>query len=136
MHSCRGFSLLEVLVAFAILAVMLGVLLQIFSLAVRTTYSAETREQALLLAESRLAELGAGRTLKAGSWSGHIDDRFSWQARIAPFSLADADISDSGVADSRFEESLRLDPYLLTVTVSWPGNDGITLHTIRLADRP
>ena len=36
---------------------MLGVLLQIFSLAVRTTYSAETREQALLLAAQVLRGL-------------------------------------------------------------------------------
>lgn len=131
-RSCGGFSLLEVLVAFAILAMMLGVLLQIFSLAVRTTHGVEIREQALLLAESKLAELGAGRTLKTGSWSGRIDDRFTWQSRIERFSLAEADLSDSGVSDSRFEEALRVTPYLLTVTVSWPGSDGITLNTIRL----
>jgi len=135
-RASRGFSLLEVLVAFAILTMMLGVLLQIFSLSVRTTYSAETREQALLLAESKLAELGAGRTLNTGSWSGQFDERFRWHASVTRFSLAQADLSDSGNTYSRFEDELRLEPYLLAVTVSWPDSDGITLQTIRLVRLP
>uniref|UniRef100_UPI0035939C60 type IV pilus modification PilV family protein n=1 Tax=Thiocapsa sp. TaxID=2024551 RepID=UPI0035939C60 len=48
-----GFSLLEVLVAFAILAVSLGVLMQIFSQATRTTLLSSQYSRAASLAESK-----------------------------------------------------------------------------------
>ena len=53
-----GFSLLEVLVAFAILALSLGVLLQIFSRAMSTTAVSGSYSRAAAMAEARLAEVG------------------------------------------------------------------------------
>jgi general secretion pathway protein I len=54
----NGFSLLEILVAFAILALSIGVLLNIFSRGLRTAIVAEEYQQALAIAEAQMARGG------------------------------------------------------------------------------
>lgn len=62
----RGFSLLEVLVAFAILSIALGVLLQIFATGMRNVGLSEEYSQAALYAESILAAYGREAPLAEG----------------------------------------------------------------------
>lgn len=123
-RTARGFTLLEVLVAFVVLALTLGVLLHIFSLAMRTTLTAETYQQALLLAESKLAELTAGKTLEAGQDRGHFDDRFSWSAQIEPYERPEE------LEDIEFP----VEPYLIRVDVNWGESDAsqVNLTSLRL----
>lgn len=120
----RGFTLLEVLVAFVVMALSLGVLLHIFSLAMRTTSTAENHQRAILLAESKLAEVTAGKVLEPGRDSGRFDDRFHWSARIDRFELA----------DEQDQIEFPVEPYRVQVAVSWNDSDTdlITLTTIRL----
>ncbi|MEZ5584104.1 MAG: type II secretion system protein [Candidatus Competibacteraceae bacterium] len=80
---CRGFSLLEVLVAFAILSLTLGVLLQVFATGLRNTANAEDYTRAVLQAESLLAQVGI--TLPVESQQGEIDERFQWTITVTPF---------------------------------------------------
>lgn len=79
-----GFSLLEILVAFAIMATVVTVLLQVFAGGLRNLRVGEDYVVAATLAESRLAELGRSVPVvegeEAGAW-----DRYSWQVRIAPW---------------------------------------------------
>jgi general secretion pathway protein I len=119
-----GFTLLEVLVAFVVLALSLGVILQIFSLTMRTTDSASARQQALLLAESRMAELSAHNELRSGRDQGRIDDRFDWTSKVERFEFPDQDPA---------LESLWV-PYKVDVTVHWNGNQELTLTTLRLVN--
>ena len=53
-----GFTLLEVLVAFAVLAVLVVPILQVFGGGLGTTESARAYTTAALLARSKLAEVG------------------------------------------------------------------------------
>jgi general secretion pathway protein I len=53
----RGFTLLEVVIAFTLLAAVLAVVLRLFSEGASGTAKAERRTIALLHAESKLAEL-------------------------------------------------------------------------------
>ncbi|WP_116475455.1 type IV pilus modification PilV family protein [Zobellella maritima] len=121
MNKARGFSLLEVLVAFAVLTVTLGVLLQLFSLATRTAQVAGEQQMALLLAESKLVELAAGRTLQAGRDQGRFDDKYWWQTRIEPFDL-----------HQMTDQDTPLVPYRLSVTVGWGREQALSLSTLRL----
>lgn len=82
----RGFSLLEVLVAFAILAISLGVLLQVFSTGLRSATLAEDYSKATLHAQSLLAALGTETPLAEGLVEGQIDDRFYWRSTVTLFS--------------------------------------------------
>lgn len=120
----NGFTLLEVLVAFLILSLSLGVILQIFSLTMRTTDSAAARQQALLLAESRMAELGSLNEITPGRDEGRIDDRFRWVSRIDRFDFPEQ--------DEGFDAALV--PYRIDVTVEWDRNQALTLSTLRLVN--
>jgi general secretion pathway protein I len=77
-----GFTLLEVLVAFTILALMLTVLLRIFSEGFRGMTAAEVHAAAALHAQAALASVGAEIPLAVGEWTGQYDDGFRWRVRI------------------------------------------------------
>ena len=80
-----GFSLLEVVVAFAILALSLGLLIQIFSRALHTTALSGDYSRAATLAQARLNAVGIDIPLEPGSHGGDAQDDFSWQVSIAPY---------------------------------------------------
>jgi general secretion pathway protein I len=81
-HSNRGFSLLEILVAFSILAISLGILLKIFSSGVNTAIIAEEYTLATQVAESLMAKSGVVAPLVAGQSSGIVGEKFHWTVRI------------------------------------------------------
>ncbi|MBM7456043.1 general secretion pathway protein I [Oceanisphaera litoralis] len=121
----QGFSLLEVLVAFTILTITLGVLLNIFSLAIRTTQSAQQQQKAMLLAESKLNELYAGTTLQPGRERGWLDDRYWWETRVEEFDTREL-----------MDNQSMLLPYRLSVVVGWGHHDRqYRLATLRLVRR-
>ena len=125
MKGQRGFSLLEVLVAFAILSVSLGVLLQVFATGLRNAGTADDYTQATLYAESILAAYGHEAPLDEGVREGAINDRFSWRGTVS----ADAE----GMPDS---EKTRVLAYRVSVEVFWPGlvqTRSVVLETLRLA---
>lgn len=78
----RGFSLLEVLVAFTLFAVALGVLMQIFSRGVNGASIADHYAKAAMYAESKLAAIGLEESIKEGTSSGKFDDDYAWQVMI------------------------------------------------------
>ena len=80
----EGFSLLEVLVAFSILTLSLGVLMQIFSGGIRNTLVGASYSRAVDLAESTLALAGTEYPLEPGMHSGQ-DRQFQWSLEIAPY---------------------------------------------------
>jgi general secretion pathway protein I len=119
----RGFSLLEVLVAFAILGVSLGVLLQVFAGGLRNTAIAEEYTQATLYAESILAALGRETPLSPAVTEGRINEKFQWRSTVTPY--AEEDLAEvPGVV-----------PYRLAVEVFWRGPlqaRSVMLQTLRL----
>lgn len=124
-----GFSLLEVLVAFTILALSLGVLLQIFSRAMTTTAIGEGYDRAAALAELKLRQVGYEIPLEPGVHEGETDDGLAWTIRIVP---------DWGVEDPFGEAPWTL--YRVVVDVLWrDGGAGVrrlTLPTLRLGGPP
>ncbi len=122
-----GFSLLEVLVAFAILGVSLGVLLQVFATGLRNAGTADDYTLATLYAESILAAMGRETPLDEGSRSGPINDRFSWRGTVSAYAEGMPDPEKTGVRAWR-----------VSVEVFWPGGTqprSVTLETLRLAPR-
>jgi general secretion pathway protein I len=73
----RGFSLLEVLVAFAILALTLGALLQIFASGARSATVTDGYARAVEVAESTLARAGTELPLAPGIYEGE-EQEFHW----------------------------------------------------------
>lgn len=123
----RGFSLLEVVVAFAILAVTLGVLMQVFSTALNTTALSGEYSRAATLAETRLNAVGIDIPLEAGSYSGDPEDGISWQVFVEPFQTGDLTWEPT------------LEAFYVTAVASWGDDRGgsrreVILSTLRLGE--
>lgn len=124
-HRQGGFSLLEVLVAFAVLAISLGVLMQIYSRATLTTVTTLQYSEAASLAESLLARVGSEIPLEPGAHSGRSVDGFDWEVTIAPIQLGDDAFSTPEIA-----------PYAVNASVLWRDTNQVrrlSLPTLRLA---
>ena len=129
----RGFSLLEVLAAFVILALVGTALFRLFSGALGNATLADEYSRATLYAESRLAAVSVEAPLRDSTLQGNSDDgHYAWTAVIAPYtppgSTPDLDSAASAMA-------VRL--WKLAVTVTWPGTPGnersVALSTVRIA---
>lgn len=82
----RGFTLIEVIIAFALLALALTLLLGSLSGAARQVRNANDAGRAALHAQSLLAQVGVGRALQAGTTDGEWENgRYRWQLQVAPF---------------------------------------------------
>jgi len=82
MNKIKGFSLLEILVAFSILSVSLGILLKIFSSGVNTAMVAEEYTAATQIAESLMAEASVMEPLDIGETSGNEVEKYYWLVNI------------------------------------------------------
>jgi general secretion pathway protein I len=121
----RGFSLLEVLVAFVILSISLSVLLQVFATGLRNAGLADDYTRAVLYAESILAAIGREVPLAEGERSGPVNDQFSWRSTVSTFT--------EGLPDP---QKARVRAYRVSVEVYWPGrvqSRSVILETLRLA---
>lgn len=130
MKRARGFSLLEILVAFTILALSLGVLMQIFSASLRNVDITRDAAQATALAQTLLADAGVEAPLEAGESSGTLADRFRWHLQVAPH--------EEGPRPGA-SENLRAPPMLelwrVTARVAWGDRDrerDVVLTTLRV----
>lgn len=81
-----GFTLLEVLVAFTLLAAAMAILLQVFSRGVNNADIADRYAKAAMLAESRLATAGVEQTLVEGETSGELEGGYQWRMAVKLYS--------------------------------------------------
>jgi len=114
-------------VAFAILAISLGALFALFSTGLRNTGVTQDYSRAVVMAESKLAEIGATVPLVAGEYGGEFDEQYRWQATISEYLQED----ETAQAVS------QLQLYQVTVTVSWgeaPRARSVVLATLRVTN--
>ena len=82
MNRNKGFSLLEILVAFSILAISLGILLKIFSSGVNAAMIAEEYTVATQIAESLMVKTGIEEPLVVGEYSGTEVEKYHWRVTV------------------------------------------------------
>ncbi|MCB1849338.1 MAG: prepilin-type N-terminal cleavage/methylation domain-containing protein [Gammaproteobacteria bacterium] len=121
----RGFTLLEVLVAFVLLGLTLGVILQIFSTGLRNTTAASHYTQAAIIADSRLALLGQQLPLVEGESEG-TEGEYSWHMSVVPH-----------LETEESEEAInqRYQLFAITLRVRWrdgAGEPELQFDTLRL----
>lgn len=121
----RGFTLVEALIAFAILAVVLVALYEVMGTSLKGFDRAAETDQALMIAQSELDRLGAMQTLPTEALRGVIEGSpFRWRAVLVP--------------DAQQEpEHLRLSPLRLQkvrLVVSW-GERQIAVEKMLLLQR-
>lgn len=107
----RGFTLIEVVVAFSLLAVGLAAAMQIATGAMRQARNAAQFTEASLYAQSLLDTIGVGERLEEGGDSGRFGDVYAWELDVTPWEVA----SDGPLEPAVAPVSL----YRLDLWVSW-----------------
>jgi general secretion pathway protein I len=124
-HNQRGFSLIEVLVAFMILAMSLTVIYRIFSGGLRNVALSEDYARAVLVAESQLSAIGITEPLERGVISGDWGERFRWERIVENYQPWEQDK----------QLTAKLLAYRITVNVDWEHagrTRQISLSSVRL----
>ena len=124
-----GFTLLEVIIAFAISALALGVLFNGTTTGLRATEQAGKYAEAISLAQSHLAAIGHGAAIAQQTTSGVDGDGFDWQLRIKPLSTRQLTLPDSDRANDSQPTAAVL--YDIEATETW--KDGGRTRQLTLA---
>ena len=99
----KGFSLLEILIAFSILAISLGILLKIFSAGINTAVVSEDYTAAVQIAESLMAKTGLESPLQAGEDSGTENEKYEWQVLVTPYLFNPDNIDEMTITTTLFK---------------------------------
>ena len=128
-RASRGFTLLEVLIAFVIASLALAALYQAVSAGVGAVRAATLYNDAMSRARSHLDAAVHGGTLTPGDWHGDDGGGFHWHLRVEPSAQAVPYSVDrtSGAANP----ALVLDT--VTVRISWGSGRGV--RQVRLDTR-
>lgn len=86
-RSQRGFSLIEVLVAFSLTALSLGVIFQIYAKGATATILADEYTLALAIAESKLAGMPADVALHPLGKQGREHDKYDWELTVDDYAV-------------------------------------------------
>lgn len=120
-----GFTLIETLVAFAVLALAMIALFRAVTGGLESVRRAEQQALAVELAQSLLDGAGRERPLAPGTSSGASVTGYRWDVTVAPY--------EAGRARSA---APRVAAYWVAVTVRWPGTgsgQSLSLRTLKLA---
>lgn len=122
----RGFSLLEVLVAFSILALSLAVLMRIFSGSLNNATVAHDQSAAIQIAQSLLAAAGTDSALVEGEQRGTHGEQFRWLLKVSPVEAETAGGTATG-------GQVPAELWELSAQVTWGGSRGERERAVRLA---
>lgn len=127
----QGFTLLEVLIAVAILGTAIVVLLLQFSVALRASSITQNVTVAVLHAKEKIEELKMERELSESSKSGTFGDGYEWETQVIPYRHETIPEDEQTYAD------LKVETYQLSSIVKWKDGERTkqvlltTLKTVR-----
>jgi general secretion pathway protein I len=124
----NGFTLLEVMVAFAIAALALGVLYKSGIGALHSTQVASRYDEAVARARSHLALAVHASPLVSGDSQGDDGGGFHWRLRVAP--IASTAVRSVNTVTLRKSSSFPLTLYAVSVGIA--GRDGGAPREVRL----
>jgi general secretion pathway protein I len=121
-----GFTLVEVIVALAMLSLGLSVLLGLISNSLRQSANAERTAEAGSLAQSLMAEVGTDLPIKSDERDGQFPNGYRWHVKIQPY------------GDAGEREEWPVGVYTISTEVEW--EDGTqrrfyALTTLRLGPK-
>jgi general secretion pathway protein I len=128
-RSSAGFMLLEVLVAFAIAALAVGVLFHAGTSGLRLALFTSRYEEAVARAQSHLAIAVHAVPLEAGDWQGDDGGGYVWHLNVVP--IASTSIHSVSALARRGSTDVGLTLWSVTVRIGW--RDGSGLRQVRLA---
>jgi len=125
-HAEAGFTLVEVIVALAMLSLGLGLLLGLMSSSLRQTANAERMAEASSLVQSLLERIGSQLLVEPGERNGQFTNGYRWRLRVLPY------------GDATEREEWPVGIYAISTEVEW--DDGrerrsVALNTLRLGPK-
>jgi general secretion pathway protein I len=130
-----GFTILEVLAAFVVLAVTMATLMQVFSGGLRDAQLADEYARAVMVAQSRLAAYTASERLEEASASGS-EGAFSWTLTAAAYD----ERQEAPDKDKSRDFNLRVRLLRVESKVAWRAADGrdrdVRLATLVIGTKP
>ena len=140
----QGFSLLEILIAFSILALSLGILLKIFSAGVNTAVVAEDYTAAVQIAESLMAKTGVETPLQANQASGLENEKYHWLVEVSPFAFNPENVDAKAItanSENIDTPAITAELFKVKVIVNWgddkdnANNRQVELTTLKLINK-
>ncbi|HVJ51883.1 MAG TPA: prepilin-type N-terminal cleavage/methylation domain-containing protein [Aliidongia sp.] len=131
MRSMRGFTLLELLIAFVIASFALGILFQAASGGMLLVHAAGRYEEAVSRATSHLAPLERDAILTEGETSGDDGGGFHWHLAITPVAGLTLPSADAAAPGARLPTLFSIE-----VAILWTENERrreVVLRTERMA---
>lgn len=146
----RGFSLIEMVAAFLVFAIAIGVLMQILATSMHNTRESSDYTMAALWAQSKLDTVGIGVPIEAGRANGQFDDTYSWELdiqQVDPTSIEPPpqqtlnagnqgatgmqqnQLSAANAGNGNGASVTPFDLYQIDLTVVWGGRFGSNPHT-------
>jgi general secretion pathway protein I len=128
-QASRGFTLLEVMLAFVIFALSFATVLEIMAGSMRSVRRASDDTQVALFAQSIVDLVGTEIPIEEGQFSGTGLDRYQWQLGIYPYASGGDDIGTQELAEMSGVELYKVD-----LDIDWEtGRNQRSLHftTIR-----
>lgn len=128
----RGFALIEILVAFVILALGLGAILTGVVVAMRSDARTQVSRTALRVAQSRLEAAGISEALAPGTREGLIANKFRWRQTVTELRPATDTRQPQGAArPGPAGNALR--SFWVEVAVEAPDGTATKLAALKLA---
>jgi general secretion pathway protein I len=108
----KGFTLLEVIIAVAIMGISVVLIMQLFSGGLRLGKTSGDYTAAVIHAREKMEEM----LIKPETGSGEFDNNYRWQSEVSPFSTV----------ENKDSKLLKI-----SVKVSWPVNKTLELVTLK-----
>jgi general secretion pathway protein I len=128
----RGFTLIELIAAFLVFAIAIGLLMQVLTSAMRQVRQSSDYTMAALWAQSKLDGVGVGERIEAGRSNGRFDDVYSWDlhvqqvdpSAVEPPPQLGATVSAANAGLGEGIEIAPFDLYQVDLVVSWESGNG------------
>jgi general secretion pathway protein I len=132
----RGFALLEILVAFVVLALGLGAISTGIAVAMRSDGRVQASRVALRLAQSRLEAAGIAGPLVPGHREGRMGNNYKWQETITAVHTAakPPEVRDGQM--SQAASNAAISPFWVEVAVQAADGTVARLSGLKLASVP
>ena len=125
-----GFTLVEVLIALAILGIGLCVILELFSGGLRSVKISEEYVKATWYGKGKMEEALSAKEFIEGVTEGSFDSQYAW--------TLDVRRTNPSVGQASEEDSLPVDLYQILLKVTWPSGTGqrsLDLESLRAFEK-
>ena len=113
----RGFTLLEVMLAFVVFALSFAAVLEILAGSMRSVSQASDETEVALLAQSLMDTVGTEIPVEEGQFNGSSMDRYNWNLNISLYGAVDGD--DSSALTRELADLSGVELYYVDLNIDW-----------------